>query len=44
MIAQRGFNPFLQTSYVNDIVSHDIFLKPVNTTSDRVTSSSSIEK
>ena len=32
MIAQRGFNPFLQTSYVNDIVSHDIFLKPVNTT------------
>lgn len=32
MIAQRGFNPFLQTSYVNDIVSHDMFLKPVNTT------------
>ena len=31
MIAQRGFNPFLQTSYVNDIVSHDMFLKPVNT-------------
>ena len=33
MIAQRGFNPFLQTNYVNDIVSHDMFLKPVNTTS-----------
>ena len=32
MIAQRGFNPFLQTNYVNDIVSHDIFLKPINTT------------
>ena len=34
MIAQRGFNPFLQTNYVNDIVSHDIFLKPMNTTFD----------
>ena len=34
-IAQRGFNPFLQTSYVNDIVAHDMFLKPVNTTFER---------
>ena len=31
MIAQRGVNPFLQTSYVNDIVTRDMYLKPVNT-------------
>jgi hypothetical protein len=36
MIGQRGFNPFLQTSYVNDVVAHDMFLKPVNTTFERV--------
>jgi len=35
MIAQRGFNPFLQTSYVNDVVVRDMFLKPVNTTFER---------
>ena len=35
MIAQRGFNPFLQTSYVNDIVTRDMFLKPINTTQGR---------
>ena len=36
MLAQRGVNPFLQTtSYVNDIVTRDIFLKPVNTTQGR---------
>jgi len=35
MIAQRGFNPFLQTSYVNDVVARDMFLKPVNTTFER---------
>ena len=32
MLAQRGVNPFLQTSYVNDIVTRDMFLKPINTT------------
>lgn len=36
MIAQRGINPFLQTSYVNDIVAHDMFLKPVNTTFEHI--------
>ena len=35
MIAQRGVNPFMQTSYVNDILAHDMFLKPVNTTFER---------
>ena len=35
MIAQRGVNPFLQTSYVNDIVACDMFLKPINTTFER---------
>ena len=35
-IAQRGVNPFLQTSYVNDVVAHDMFLKPINTTFDRI--------
>jgi hypothetical protein len=35
MISQRGVNPFLQTSYVNDIVTRDMFLKPVNTTQGR---------
>lgn len=32
MISQCGVNPFLQTSYVNDIVTRDMFLKPINTT------------
>ena len=36
MITQRGVNPFLQTSYVNDVVARDIFLKPVNTTFERL--------
>lgn len=35
MIAQRGVNPFFQTSYVNDVVARDMFLKPVNTTFER---------
>ena len=35
MVSQRGLNPFLQTSYVNDIVTRDIFLKPINTTQGR---------
>ena len=37
MVQQRGFNPFLgESDYVNDIAIRDQFLKPVNTTSDRV--------
>ena len=36
MITQRGVNPFLQTSYVNDVVARDIFLKPVNTNFERL--------
>lgn len=35
LIAQRGINPFLQTSYVNDVVARDMFLKPINTTFER---------
>jgi hypothetical protein len=35
MIAQRGVNPYLQTNYVNDIVSCDKFLKPMNTNFER---------
>lgn len=34
LISQRGVNPFLQTSYVNDVVARDMFLKPLNTTMD----------
>ena len=34
LISQRGVNPFLQTSYVNDVVARDMFLKPLNTTLD----------
>lgn len=36
MIAQRGVNPYLQTNYVNDIVSCDKFLKPMNTNFERL--------
>lgn len=32
LIAQRGINPFSSNSYVNDVVTRDIFLKPINTT------------
>lgn len=42
-IAQRGINPFLQTSYVNDIVTRDMFLKPLNTTQGRTKASSDQE-
>jgi len=36
MISQRGTNPFsMQTSYVNDVVTRDMFLKPINTTQGR---------
>ena len=44
MIAQRGVNPFLQTSYVNDVVARDMFLKPINTTFERSKEKSSEEK
>lgn len=36
MLVQRGVNPFLQTSYVNDIVTRDIYLKPLNTTHEKI--------
>ena len=37
LVLQRGANPFLQqSSYVNDIVVRDMFLKPINTTQGRV--------
>lgn len=33
MMGQIGSNPFLhQSSYVNDVVIRDMFLKPINTT------------
>ena len=35
LVSQRGVNPYLQTSYVNDIVTRDMFLKPINTTQGR---------
>jgi hypothetical protein len=40
LLAQRGVNPFLQTSYVNDIVTRDMFLKPVNTTQEKIKTNS----
>jgi len=43
MLAQRGVNPFLQTSYVNDIVTRDMFLKPINTTQGRAKETSNEE-
>ena len=37
LVQQRGFNPFLnETNYVDDISIRDKFLKPMNTTHDRV--------
>lgn len=36
LMGQIGTNPFsLQTSYVNDVVTRDMFLKPINTTQGR---------
>jgi hypothetical protein len=34
LLPQRGVNPFLQNSYIHDIVNSDIYLKPINTTHD----------
>ena len=37
LVQQRGNNPFLDdNNYVNDVSIHDQFLKPINTTYDRV--------
>jgi hypothetical protein len=37
LVQQIGANPFMQqSSYVNDIVVRDMFLKPINTTQGRV--------
>ena len=44
MIAQRGVNPFLQSSYVNDIVTRDMFLKPINTTQGRAKENNNEDK
>lgn len=44
MISQRGVNPFLQTSYVNDIVTRDMFLKPINTSQEKSKESSQEEE
>jgi len=37
LVQQRGFNPFLGANdYANDISIHDKYLKPLNTTTDRI--------
>ncbi len=37
MMFQRGVNPFLdQTNYAEDVTKSDIFLKPQNTSQDKV--------
>ena len=37
MVQQCGFNPFLpESDYANDVAIRDQFLKPVNTTSERL--------
>lgn len=36
LLFQRGTNPFLQTDYVKDVVARDIFLKPKNTTFEKI--------
>jgi len=33
-LPQRGVNPFLQNSYIHDVVNSEFFLKPINTTLD----------
>jgi len=41
LVQQRGSNPFLtsQSSYVNDIVVRDMYLKPINTSQDKIKNS-----
>jgi len=37
LVQQRGFNPFLgESNYVNDVSVRDQFLKPMNTTHERI--------
>lgn len=37
LLFQRGTNPFVQTNnYVEDIMARDVFLKPKNTTFDKI--------
>jgi hypothetical protein len=43
MIPQCGTNPFLQpvnndysNNYVNDVMTRDLFLKPINTSTDKI--------
>jgi len=37
LVQQRGVNPFLdENNYVNDVTVRDQFLKPLNTTEDRI--------
>jgi hypothetical protein len=37
MISQIGQNPFLDgNDYVKNVVARDLFLKPINTTQDRI--------
>jgi hypothetical protein len=37
LVQQRGFNPFMdENNYVNDVTIRDQFLKPMNTTQDRI--------
>ena len=46
LVQQRGANPFLtqQSSYVNDIVVRDMFLKPINTTQGRTKNKDDIQE
>jgi hypothetical protein len=38
LVQQCGFNPFLENgNYVDDIAVRDKFLKPINTTTDKIT-------
>ena len=41
LVQQRGANPFLtsQSTYVNDIIVRDMFLKPINTSQDKIKNS-----
>lgn len=44
MLFQRGVNPFLnQTSYVNDVVIRDMFLKPACTTHEKIKEENKID-
>ena len=43
LIFQRGTNPFMQTDYVKDIVARDIFMKPKNTTFEKLDKSDNLD-